>query len=128
MAGVLQSPLRMLSYVNNFRRHLYAAGDMAKEKLTSQCKMKPLFDRRAERRQFIPGDHVLALLPVGSLFQAKFSGPYTVVRQVLELNYVVATQRKKATQLSGELVEALLCMTFHHILYCLRVACNCRGH
>lgn len=98
---MLESP-KNVSHVNDFRRRLYAAGEMAKETLTpSQCKVKQTFDQRAERCQFSPGDQVLALLPiVGSHFQAKCSGPYTVVRQISELNYVVATpQRKKATQL-----------------------------
>lgn len=98
---------------------MYAAGEMGKEKLTSsQCKMKRLFDRRNERRQFSPGDQALALLPiVDSPFQPKFCGQYTVVRQVSELNYVVANpQRKKATQLCHVnllkpyyAVSALLC-------------------
>ena len=44
---------------------------------------------------------MLALLPIlGSPFQAKFTGPYTVVRQVSEQNYLVDTpDRKKSTQL-----------------------------
>ncbi len=42
--------------------------------------MKILFDWRTELRSFQPGDQVLALLPViGSPFQAKFAGLYTVI-------------------------------------------------
>ena len=63
--------------------------------------MKGLYDRRAERREFSTGDQVLALLPlVGSPFQAKFSGPYTVTRKVSDLNYLISTpDRKKSVQL-----------------------------
>ena len=43
----------------------------------------------------------MALLPiVGSPFQAKFMGPYTVVKQLSEQNYLVATPgRRKHNQL-----------------------------
>lgn len=38
---------------------------MAKVNLqTAQNKMKRLYDRRVERREFAPGDQVLALLPI----------------------------------------------------------------
>uniref|UniRef100_A0A8L0DMS3 ribonuclease H n=1 Tax=Oncorhynchus mykiss TaxID=8022 RepID=A0A8L0DMS3_ONCMY len=97
-----EPPQSLLSYVCDFQRRLYAAGEMAKEKLSSsQERMKGIFDRRAEPRQFSPGDQVLALLPiVGSPFQAKFQGPYTVLRQYTEQNYLVATpERRKAHQL-----------------------------
>lgn len=48
-----------------------------------------------------PGDQVLALTPlVGSPFQAKFTGPYTVERQVSEKNYFIATpKRRKSSRL-----------------------------
>ena len=50
---------------------------------------------------FSPGDQVLALLPiVTSPFQAKFSGPHTVVKQISEQNYIISTpKRRKPTQL-----------------------------
>lgn len=58
--------------------------------------MKSLFDWRTERR-----DQVLALLPVeDSPFQAQYSGPFEVVKQVNDLNYLIAIpQRRKSTQL-----------------------------
>ena len=63
--------------------------------------MKRLYDRIAERCVFSPGDQVLALLPnVGSPFQAKFMGPYNVVKRLSEQNYLVATPgRRKQNQL-----------------------------
>lgn len=75
----------MLLTVNSFRYRLCAAGEMAKRNLTSaQGKMKTLFDRRPEYREFEVGDQVLALLPiVGSPFVARFMGPYKVSKKNL---------------------------------------------
>ena len=97
-----EPPKNVIDFVNGFRQRLYSAMELAREKLTSaQAKMKRLYDRRAERRVFIPGDQVLALLPiVTSPFQAKFMGPYTVVKQLSEQNYLIATpDRRKHHQL-----------------------------
>ena len=95
-------PEELTGYVNGFKRRLYESIKMAKLNLEkAQSKMKRLYDRRAELHVFCPGDQVLASLPVvGSPFQAKFAGPYTVVRQVTDLNYLVSTpDRRKKTQL-----------------------------
>lgn len=95
-------PQNLIDDVHGFRQRLYSARELAKEKLSSaQDKMKRLYDRRAVRRVFSQGDKVLALLPmVGSPFQAKFLGPYTVVKQLSEQNYLVATpERRKHHQL-----------------------------
>ena len=59
-----------------------------------QVKMKHLYDRKAEQHQFSPGHRVLALLPlVTAPFQAKFTGPFTVLRQVSEQNYLLSTPK-----------------------------------
>ena len=96
---VAEPPKSLLDYVNGFRRRLIFAVESAKENLgLAQNKMKSLHDRRAEPRQFKAGDQVLRLKPIiTSPFQAKFSGPYTVVRQVTEQNDTIATpdSRKK---------------------------------
>uniref|UniRef100_A0A8P4GQ49 Gypsy retrotransposon integrase-like protein 1 n=1 Tax=Dicentrarchus labrax TaxID=13489 RepID=A0A8P4GQ49_DICLA len=92
-------PKNLIDYVNGFRHRLYMAGELAKEKLVlAQNKMKNLYDRHAERRVFSPGEQVLALFPiVASPFQAKFAGPYTVLKQISEQNYIISTpsRRKK---------------------------------
>lgn len=79
-----EPPSNLIDYVNGFRHRHYVAGELAKQNLGgSQTKMKYLYDKKSEKRQFSEGDQVLALLPVvGSPFQAKFVGPYTVVRQL----------------------------------------------
>lgn len=97
-----ESPVNLLEYVNGFRRRLLLACEMATDNLSKvQKKMKSWYDRRAEPRVFCPGDLVLALLPMAnSPFLAKYTGPYTVLRQVSELNYLLSTpHRKRPTQL-----------------------------
>lgn len=97
-----ESPVNLLDYVNGFRRRLFLACEMATGNLTkAQQKMKGWYDRRAEPRVFSPGDQVLALLPIAnSPFLAKYTGPYRVVRQVSDLNYLLSTpNRRRSTQL-----------------------------
>ena len=78
------APRNVIEHVNGFRRRLFLAWKLAGENLArAQGRMKKHFDRRAVERVFSPGDQVLVLLPVpGSLFCAKFVGPYSVMRQV----------------------------------------------
>lgn len=97
-----EPPKNLVDFVNGFRHRLFVAGGMARERLhTAQGKMKKLYDRRSGRQEFSPGDRVLALMPiVGSPFQAKYSGPYTVTDKLSELNYLIATPgRRKSKQL-----------------------------
>lgn len=84
------APDNVLHYVNGCRR-LHVACATAHKKLSgAQMKMKELFDRKSETRMFEPGDQVLALLPlVGSPFQARFSGPYTVKSHMSDRDHLV---------------------------------------
>ena len=60
-------------------------------------RMKASCDKRAVLRDFLPGDKVLALLPlVSSPFQARFSGPYSVVEKLSDLNYLIATPGRRS--------------------------------
>lgn len=95
-------PRNLLEYVYGFRYRLYRAQEVAKSKLVgAQSKMKKHYDRRVEDRVFLPGDQVLVLLPiVTSPFQAKFSGPYSVVEKLSDVNYLIATpDRRSSTHL-----------------------------
>lgn len=78
----------LIDFVNGFRHRLFVACCMAREKLSeSQVKMKKLYDCCAEQPEFSPGDQVIALMPiVGSPFQAKYTGPYTIIEKVSDLN------------------------------------------
>ena len=54
--------------------------------------MKVWYDRKAKSRCFEPGDRVLVLFPVvGNPLQAKYSGPYKVVKKISETNYLIKT-------------------------------------
>ena len=70
---------------------------MAKRNLQeSQSKMKVWYDRKAKSRCFEPGDRVLVLFPVvGNPLQAKYSGPYKVVKKISDTNYFVKTPGRK---------------------------------
>ena len=63
--------------------------------------MKSQYDRNALDRNFEPGDKVLALLPIpGKPLQARYYGPYTVEKNLSEVNYIVNTPgRRKQKQL-----------------------------
>ena len=90
-----------LKYVATFKDRLFRAGQMAKRNLQeSQSKMKVWYDRKGKSRCFEPGDRVLVLFPVvGNPLQAKYSGPYKVVKKISDTNYLVKTPgRHKETQ------------------------------
>ena len=75
----------VLKYVATFKVRLFRAGQMAKRNLQeSQSKMKVWYDRKAESRLLEPGERVLVLFPVvGNPLQAKYSGPYKVVKKLV---------------------------------------------
>lgn len=90
----------ILDYVSSFRERLQKACDVAKVHLaTAQSKMKTHFDKKTVQHSFQPGESVLVLLPVpGSVFDAKFSGPYVIKQRLSDTDYVVSTpgrRRKK---------------------------------
>ena len=97
--NIAKPPQKLQDYVEGFKRRLTLAVESAKAKLDkAQTRMKLLHDRRAERKQFNAGDQVLILQPIKtSPFEAAFSGPFTVVKQLSETNYKIATPggRKK---------------------------------
>ena len=93
--------ISVLKYVATFKDRLFRAGQIAKRNLQeSQSKMKVWHDRKAKLRCFGPIDRVLVLFPVvGNPLQAKYSGPYKVVKKISDTNYLVKTPgRHKETQ------------------------------
>ncbi len=61
-SGIPLSLLDIIDYASGFRRRLYEARAIAKNKsVKSQVKMQRLFDRKAKSRTFQVGDRVLAL-------------------------------------------------------------------
>ena len=97
------SSLNLLQYVSDFKDRLSKAREAARTNLKSaQRKMKHWYDKKnAKERKFMPGDRVLALLPIsGKPLQAKYYGPYTVDKQISDVNYIVNTPgRRKQKQL-----------------------------
>ena len=93
--------ISVLKYVATFKDRLFRAGQIAKRNLQeSQSKMKVWYDRKAKSRCFEPGIRILVLFPVvGNPLQAKYSGPYKVVKKISDTNYLVKTpDRRKETQ------------------------------
>uniref|UniRef100_A0A8C7WU94 Integrase catalytic domain-containing protein n=1 Tax=Oryzias sinensis TaxID=183150 RepID=A0A8C7WU94_9TELE len=84
-------------YVREFNDRLRCANKLAKECLvSSQLKMKQRHDRVAVKREFHPGDKVLALLPVlGSSLSAKFTGPLEVQQVLKNNNYLLGSSDKR---------------------------------
>ena len=80
--------ISVLKYVATFKDRLFRAGQMAKRNLQEfQSKMKVWYDRKTRSRCFEPGDKVLVLFPVvGNPLQAKYSGPYKVVKKIIDTN------------------------------------------
>lgn len=68
----------------------------AKHKLgKAQSKTQVLFNCKAKYCSFQPGNQVLVLLSLlNSLFQAKFSGPYEVLKCVSDYNYLLSSPNR----------------------------------
>ena len=83
----------LLNYVSDFHERLFRACEIAHKHLKeSQSGMRAQFDRKAEARDFKPGDNVLALLPImQNPSAARFQGSYKVEQKLHEVNYVVST-------------------------------------
>ena len=89
--------ISVLKYVATFKDRLFRAGQMAKRSLQeSQNKMKVWYDRKAKSTCFEPEDRVLVLFfVVGNPLQAKYSGPYEVVKEINDTNYLVKTPGRR---------------------------------
>ena len=96
------SPLKLLQYVSDFETRLTKAWEVARSNLKSaQSKMKLHFDENAQNRNFDPGDKVIALLSIpGRPLQARYYGPYTVEKKLIDVDYIINTPgRRKHKQL-----------------------------
>ena len=83
--------------VATFKDRLFRAVQMAKRNLQEfQSKMQVWYDRKTKSRCFDPGDRVMVLFPVvGDPLQAKYSGPYKVVKKINHTNYLVRTPGRR---------------------------------
>ena len=89
--------LNLLDHVSKFRDKLKKSYELAQQNLkNSQSKIKMLHDRKSQNRVFKPGDKVLVLLPVqGNTLQARYHGPYKVLKRVGDLDYVIETPDRR---------------------------------
>lgn len=99
-----------MTTLNGFEQRLYATTELAKKKLSvAQGKMKRLYDRKKETWEFLPGDQVLASLPVIAHRSKQNSrGPSTVLKKRSEQNYMIATAEKTTPAMSCEPSQTLL--------------------
>ena len=85
-------------YVATFKDRLFRAG--LKKSLGVPKQNECMVRQKDKITSFEPGERVLVLFPfVGNPLQAKYSGPYKVVRKISDTNYLVRTPgRRKETQ------------------------------
>ena len=90
----------LLEYVSSVRERLSGACALAREHLkTAQHVMKTHFDLKAKEREFVPGDKVLALLPVPQdPLSAKFHGPYRIIKKLNDVDYVISTPDRRKSR------------------------------
>ena len=89
-------------YMDKLKRTLKEVREIARKNLKGQqLVMKEHYDKGSKVRKFKPNDLVLAYLPVpSSPLKAKFSGPYSVVKNVNNNTYIIRTpDRRKPTQI-----------------------------
>ena len=89
-------------YMDKLKSTLKKVREIASENLKGQqLVMKEHYDKASKVRKFKPNDLVLAYLPIpGSPLKAKFSGPYSVVKNVNNNTYIIRTpDRRKPTQI-----------------------------
>uniref|UniRef100_A0A1A8AE95 Integrase p58-like C-terminal domain-containing protein n=2 Tax=Nothobranchius furzeri TaxID=105023 RepID=A0A1A8AE95_NOTFU len=84
-------------YVAEFQRRLKEANRLARKSLEkAQGKMKAHFDKRAELRDFSPGDMVLMLNPVAEhALSVKFTGPFPVIKKLTNTTYLIQTSDRR---------------------------------
>ena len=81
----------LLQHVIDVRTRMVQSVEMAHENLKdSQKNMKSWYDQKARDKAFVEGDEVLVLLPESKKsLEAKWQGPFRVMRKVSDLNYEV---------------------------------------
>lgn len=87
----------LITKVGQLRDKMAQTWEFARNNMAdAQVTMKTWYDQKSRKRKFDPGDQVLILLPIpGQPLFPKFQGPYTIVSQSNEVNYVVRTPDKR---------------------------------
>ena len=87
-------------YVKKLRSKLVQVREFALKNLErAQVKMKLTHDKKSVARDFATGEKVLLFLPVRkSPLQARFQGPYKVIRKEGKVNYLISTPGRRKTK------------------------------
>ena len=103
----------LLDYVQNLRNKLQETQKFAFDNLKlSQKKMKANFDKKTKVRKFNSGDEVSIFLPIRQYpLQNRYQGPYKILSQQGNNNYVIATpdRRKKKRLVHVNLLKVYHC-------------------
>lgn len=91
---LLNSPSHRLvtvtHYMENLKSTLLRIRTFASNNLRNAQVMKSSFDKNTAVRSFKEGNQVLAFIPTpGSLLQAKYQGPYEIVKKISDVDYVL---------------------------------------
>ncbi|XP_066969216.1 uncharacterized protein [Macrobrachium rosenbergii] len=87
----------VLDYVSSLQGKLRRDWNFAQANLRkSQTVMKSNYDIGTKIRIFKPGDCVLVLLPIpGNPLKAQFSGPWSVLKKLTDVNYLIETPGRR---------------------------------
>ena len=90
-------PVPLADYVTKLRDRMKCAHDLARSNLeVAQGKMKAQYDKRSKHREFKSGDLVLLFDSTACRpLQAKYRGPYVVLRRLGPVNYLLSTPGRR---------------------------------
>lgn len=104
-----EEPEQLATYISKLKGRMECARRLARENLEGvQEKMKVRYDRKTKMRSFKPGDFVLMFRAGGGRpLQARYQGPYEVIRKSGPVNYTLCTpgRRKKTTTVHVNLLK-----------------------
>ena len=90
-------PKDVVTYLLDMRTRMTKWMQDANQNLSeNQAKMKTFYDKKARVREFESGERVLIFLPESAAkLDSKWCGPYTIVRKINKVNYLVKMHDKR---------------------------------
>lgn len=94
------SKSNLIDFVLDLRERIRHSVHMVNDnELIAKAKSKAWYDKHARNVMFQEGDKVLLLLPlIGKPLQAKYCGPYVVLRRLGEVDYLISTPDRRKAQ------------------------------
>jgi hypothetical protein len=94
------SEKNVVQSILEIRERLRDAMVLAKEHTaTERNRSKVWYDRKTRTRTFVPGQKVLALLPLPDKpLQARYYGPYEILEKLGPVDYRIATTDRRKTE------------------------------